>query len=80
MIVQRLRLHSQKAELVQKVAEAEAEGKRLRAEIKALDGDRKAIEKVAGKTRDDSRGGDCLQGAAEQEPANHPAGGVSPSP
>ena len=32
---------------MQKVAEAEAEGKRLRAEIKALDGDRKAIEKVA---------------------------------
>lgn len=46
-IVQRVRLHGQKAELVQKVAEAEAEEKRLRAEIKALDGDRKAIEKVA---------------------------------
>ena len=46
-VVQRVRLHGQKAELAQKVLAEEAEGKRLRAEIKALDGDRKAIEKVA---------------------------------
>lgn len=46
-IVQRFRLQDQKLELVQKLAEAQADSVRLRAESRALDGDRKAIEKVA---------------------------------
>ncbi len=46
-IVPRVRMVNQKAELEQKIRMAEAEGKRLQAEVKALDGDRKAMEKVA---------------------------------
>jgi cell division protein FtsB len=46
-IVQRFKLQDQKIELTEKVAEAMADSVRLRAESRALDGDRKAIEKVA---------------------------------
>lgn len=46
-IVQRLRLSYQKSELEAKIIAAEQESKRLQAESRALDGDRRAIEKVA---------------------------------
>lgn len=46
-IIQRERLEHQKAELQQKIRETEADVKRLQQESKALDGDRKTIEKVA---------------------------------
>ncbi len=46
-VVQRFRLQSQKADMEQKLAVAAADSIRLRAESKALDGDAKAIEKVA---------------------------------
>jgi cell division protein FtsB len=46
-VVQRVRLQAQKADLEQKILEAEAEAKRLQQESRALDGDRKTIEKVA---------------------------------
>lgn len=46
-IVQRIRLQQQKAELTEKIRQAEEETRRLQAEAKALDGDPKAIEKVA---------------------------------
>ena len=46
-IVQRIRLQSQKAELETKIQQAETETKQLQAESNALDGDKKAIEKVA---------------------------------
>ena len=46
-VVQRVRLQAQKSELEQKIREAEAEAKRLQQESRALDGDRKTIEKVA---------------------------------
>ena len=46
-IVQRIRLHGQKGELEAKIQQAGEETKRLQAESKALDGDKRAIEKVA---------------------------------
>lgn len=46
-VVQRLRFLEEKAALEERVRLAEAEQRQLRAELKALDGDRKAIEKVA---------------------------------
>jgi cell division protein FtsB len=46
-VLQRVRLQQQKAELEIKIREAETETRVLQAESKALDGDRKAIEKVA---------------------------------
>lgn len=46
-IVQRIRLQHQKSEMTAKIDEAEAETTRLQAESKALDGNPRAIEKVA---------------------------------
>lgn len=46
-IVQRIKLQGQKTALEERVREAESETKRLQATSRALDGDRKAIEKVA---------------------------------
>lgn len=46
-IVPRLKLESQKAEMEQKIKNAEAEQQKLKDQSKALDGDKKAVEKVA---------------------------------
>jgi cell division protein FtsB len=46
-IVQRVKLQNQKTELETKIQKAEEETKTLQAESKALDGDKKTIEKVA---------------------------------
>ena len=46
-IIQRVKLQNQKAELEAKIRAAEEETRKLQVESKALDGDKKAIEKVA---------------------------------
>jgi cell division protein FtsB len=46
-LVSRLRLEHQKAELEQRLRDAEAEAQRLKAQSRALDTDRTAIERVA---------------------------------
>jgi cell division protein FtsB len=46
-IIQRIQLSQRKSELQAKIGAAEEESKRLQAESRALDGDAKAIEKVA---------------------------------
>ncbi|RPH36559.1 septum formation initiator family protein [bacterium] len=46
-ILQRVRLQQQKSELEVKIRQAEEETKSLQSQSKALDGDKKAIEKVA---------------------------------
>ena len=46
-ILARLRLEHQKVEIQQKIRAAEDEQQKLREQSKALDGDKKAIEKVA---------------------------------
>lgn len=46
-IVQRIKLQNRKSELEAKIIEANAETKKLQNESKALDGDKRAIEKVA---------------------------------
>jgi cell division protein FtsB len=46
-VVQRIRLKNQKAELQTMIQQAESDNRRLQAESKALDGDKKTIEKVA---------------------------------
>jgi cell division protein FtsB len=46
-IVQRVRLEIQKKEMIEKIEKAEAEQIKLKEQSKALDGDPKAIEKVA---------------------------------
>jgi cell division protein FtsB len=46
-VVQRVKLLNEKAELELKIQESEKETRKLQAESKALDGDKKAIEKVA---------------------------------
>jgi cell division protein FtsB len=46
-VIARVRLESQKKELEQKIVQAEAETRALQAQIKALEGDKKTIEKIA---------------------------------
>lgn len=46
-ILQRIRLEMQKKEVIEKIQSAEEEQKKLKDQSKALDGDPKAIEKVA---------------------------------
>ncbi len=46
-VVQRVRLERQKKEMLQKIQQAEEEQKQLQDQSKALDGDKKAVEKVA---------------------------------
>lgn len=46
-ILQRVRLELQKKEMIEKIEKAEAEQAQLKEQSKALDGDPKAIEKVA---------------------------------
>ena len=46
-VLARVRLESQKKELERKIIEAEAETLKLQAQIKALEGDKKTIEKIA---------------------------------
>jgi cell division protein FtsB len=46
-IIARIRLDSQKRQLEEKILQAEAETKELQAQIKALEGDKKTIEKIA---------------------------------
>jgi cell division protein FtsB len=46
-VIQRVKLQHQKTELETKIGQAEEETRNLQAESKALDGDKKAIEKVA---------------------------------
>lgn len=46
-IITRIRLERQRQEMIEKVRAAEEETKRLQSYLKALDGDKKTIEKVA---------------------------------
>ncbi|MGA7160384.1 MAG: septum formation initiator family protein [Bacteroidota bacterium] len=46
-VVQRIRLEREKKEMLRKIQQAEEEQKQLQDQSKALDGDKKAIEKVA---------------------------------
>jgi cell division protein FtsL len=46
-VLQRVRLEKRKTQMEAKIAEAQEENRRLQAQSKALDGDKKAIEKVA---------------------------------
>ena len=46
-IVQRIRLTNQKSDLQAKIEQASVETKQLETQSKALDGDKKAVEKVA---------------------------------
>jgi cell division protein FtsB len=46
-VIQRIQLSQRKSDLQAKIVEAELESKRLQAVSRALDGDAKAIEKVA---------------------------------
>ncbi len=46
-VLQRIRLERQKKEMLQKIQQAEEEQKQLQDQSKALDGDKKAVEKVA---------------------------------
>ena len=46
-VLQRVRLEREKKEMLQKIQQAEQEQKQLQDQSKALDGDKKAVEKVA---------------------------------
>jgi cell division protein FtsB len=46
-VIARIRLESQKKQLEQKILQAESETKELHAQIKALEGDKKTIERIA---------------------------------
>jgi cell division protein FtsB len=46
-VLQRVRLEERKARMETNIREAQDENRRLQAQSKALDGDKKAIEKVA---------------------------------
>ena len=46
-VIQRSKLLHEKADLGEKIQQAEEEQRRLQAEVKALEGDKKAIEKIA---------------------------------
>ncbi len=59
-VLARIRLESQKRELDQKILQAEAETKALHAQIKALQGDRKTIEKIAREKYGMARNGETI--------------------
>ena len=46
-VLQRVKLEREKKEMLQKIEKAEQEQKQLQDQSKALDGDKKAVEKVA---------------------------------
>ncbi|MBI4429014.1 MAG: septum formation initiator family protein [Ignavibacteriales bacterium] len=46
-VLTRLRLERQRTEMMEKVRQAEEETKKLQSQIKALEGDKKTIEKIA---------------------------------
>lgn len=46
-ILTRIRLERQRDDMIEKVRQAEEETKKLQAQIKALEGDKKTIEKIA---------------------------------
>lgn len=66
-VVQRIRLSQQKAELERMIRDGEAEHKRLQAESKALDGDKKTIEKVARERYGMVRRGETVYKAKRKE-------------
>ncbi len=59
-VIARVRLESQKHDLEQKIAQAEAETKSLQAQIKALEGDKKTIEKIAREKYGMARNGETV--------------------
>lgn len=59
-IITRLRLESQKKELIQKVEEAEKEAVRLQERQKAIQGDKQTIEKIARERHGMAREGETL--------------------
>jgi cell division protein FtsB len=66
-VVQRLRLQHQRADLETKIQQAEEEGKRLQSESKALDGDKRAIEKVARENYGMHREGETVYKVAKRK-------------
>ena len=63
-IVSRIRLEHQKAELEQRLRDAEEENRRLKEQSKALDGDRATIERVARENHGMVRPGETVYKAA----------------
>jgi cell division protein FtsB len=59
-VVTRIRLEHQRLVLIEKVRAADEETKRLQSYLKALDGDKKTIEKVAREKYGMARGGETV--------------------
>ncbi len=59
-VIARVRLESQKRDLEQKIVQAETETKSLQAQIKALEGDKKTIEKIAREKYGMARNGETV--------------------
>lgn len=59
-VIARVRLESQKNELQQKIVQAEAETKNLQTQIKALEGDKRTIEKIAREKYGMARAGETV--------------------
>jgi cell division protein FtsB len=59
-VIARVRLETQKRQLEQKIVEAEAETKQLHAQIKALQGDKQTIEKIAREKYGMARDGETI--------------------
>ena len=59
-IVKRISLENQRRELIEKVEEAQKETVRLQAQMKALEGDKKTIEKIAREKYGMSRTGETI--------------------
>ncbi|HTP12876.1 MAG TPA: septum formation initiator family protein [Bacteroidota bacterium] len=59
-VIARVRLESQKKDLEQKIVQAETETKSLQAQIKALEGDKKTIEKIAREKYGMARNGETV--------------------
>jgi cell division protein FtsB len=67
-VIARLRLEHQRQEMIEKVRAAEEETRRLQSYLKALDGDKKTIEKVAREKYGMARNGETVYKVRKQAP------------
>jgi cell division protein FtsB len=66
-VLQRIRLENRKAQMEDKIRDAQEENRRLQSQSKALDGDTKAIEKVARENHGMHRKGETVYKVKKRE-------------
>ena len=71
-VLTRIRLERQRGDMIEKVRQAEEETKKLQAQIKALEGDKKTIEKIAREKYGMAREGETVYKVKKDEEKSPP--------